>query len=199
MQASANLVSTARLRRSYVECQYGQLHLSSALPHTGGFNEALPLICLHDHGGSSHMFAQFLPLMAVDRSVYAVDLPGYGASDRPSAGAGFVDSVATLVRLFDDLCLDRIDLLGVGHGAALAIEIARQRPSLVRRALCLGLAPAVAVAEPFAQNATAATNRRTIDTSMALSGIVSELRGISRAQIEFPTKALLKTIQQLLD
>jgi hypothetical protein len=34
---------------------------------------------------------------------------------------------------------------------------------------------------------------------MALSGIVSELRGISRAQIEFPTKALLKTIQQLLD
>ena len=75
------------------------------------------------------MFGQFLPVMAADRSVYAVDLPGYGASDKLSASAGFADSVAILIRLFEDLCLYRIDLIGVGHGAMLAIEIARQRPN----------------------------------------------------------------------
>ncbi|MCB1623879.1 MAG: hypothetical protein KDI32_04785, partial [Pseudomonadales bacterium] len=36
-----------RQGRAYFECRYGQLHVHNTMPPGGGFDEATPLLCLH--------------------------------------------------------------------------------------------------------------------------------------------------------
>src|SRR5580692_12619476 len=69
--------TTVRTRRAYFDFKYGQLHVRTAFPTTGGFDEQVTLICLHARDASSRHFSQFLPEIADVRSVYAPDLPGY--------------------------------------------------------------------------------------------------------------------------
>src|SRR5580692_9238302 len=73
--------TTVRTRRAYFDCRFGQIHVRTAFPTTGGFDEGVTLVCLHSREGSSRSFARFLPEIATDRSVYAPYLPGFGESD----------------------------------------------------------------------------------------------------------------------
>jgi pimeloyl-ACP methyl ester carboxylesterase len=139
--------TTVRTRRAYFDCTFGQLHVRTAFPTTGGFDEQSPLFCLHAREGSSRTFARFLPEIADVRSVYAPDLPGHGESD-PSPGGEVGEAAAAVADLAGDLRLRQIDLLGFRYGAAVACELAARRPELVRRVVLVGLpaeprAPAV--------------------------------------------------------
>jgi pimeloyl-ACP methyl ester carboxylesterase len=129
-----------RTRRAYFDCQFGQLHVRTAFPSTGGFDEDVTLICLHSREGSSRSFARFLPEMAGGRSVYAPDLPGFGESDA-APGLGHADAAKAVADLSRDLRLKQIDLLGVRFGAAVALDLADSRPELVRRLVLLGSPP----------------------------------------------------------
>jgi pimeloyl-ACP methyl ester carboxylesterase len=124
--------STVRTRRAYFDCQFGQLHVRTAFPATGGFDEGVTLICLHHSEDTSRAFARFLPEIADDRSVYAPDLPGCGESD-PAPAINYTDSAAAIVDLAKDLRLRQIDLLGMRFGAGVALELAASHPELVRR------------------------------------------------------------------
>ena len=135
-KAAADPDSTVRTRRAYFDCRFGQLHVRTAFPATGGFGEQVTLVCLHPKSGSSRAFARFLPLIAGTRSVYAPDLPGCGESDGPTQGlAQAADAVADLAA---DLRLRQIDVLGLHEGAELAVELALAKPGLVRRAVLVG-------------------------------------------------------------
>src|SRR6266704_4048425 len=70
-----------RTRRAYFDCKFGQLHVRTAFPTTGGFDEQVTLFCLHPMDASSRAFSGILSELADVRSVYAPDLPGYGESD----------------------------------------------------------------------------------------------------------------------
>jgi pimeloyl-ACP methyl ester carboxylesterase len=135
-QAAAAPDSTVRTRRAYFDCRFGQLHVRTAFPATGGFGEQVTLVCLHPKAGSSRVFTRFLPLIAGARSVYAPDLPGCGESDGPAQGlAQGAEAVADLAA---DLRLRQIDVLGLHEGAELAVELALAKPALVRRAVLVG-------------------------------------------------------------
>ncbi len=129
-----------RTRRAYFDCKFGQLHVRTAFPATGGFDEQTTLFCLHPSEGSSRTFDRFLPEIAVKRSVYAPDLPGFGESD-PAPTVTVTDAARALSDLAKDLRLRRIDLLGVGFGAAVALELAAANPELVRRLVLVRLPP----------------------------------------------------------
>jgi pimeloyl-ACP methyl ester carboxylesterase len=152
--------TTVRTRRAYFDCRFGQLHVRTAFPTTGGFDEGVTLICLHSREGSSRSFARFLPEIATDRSVYAPDLPGFGESDaapnlsypgpgypdggHPNAGpagVGHAEAARAVGELAMDLRLRQIDLLGVRFGAAVALDLASARPELVRRLVLVGAPP----------------------------------------------------------
>jgi pimeloyl-ACP methyl ester carboxylesterase len=130
--------SNVRTRRAYFDFKFGQLHVRTAFPATGGFDEQVTLFCLHPAQSSSRVFARILAEIADVRSVYAPDLPGCGESDpAPSSSVGAAaDAVSDLA---NDLRLRRIDLLGIQHGAAVALELAAARPELVRRLVLVGL------------------------------------------------------------
>jgi pimeloyl-ACP methyl ester carboxylesterase len=132
-------VEAVRTRRAYFDCRFGQLHVRTAFPATGGFDEQVTLFCLHADQSSSRAFTRFLPEIADVRSVYAPDLPGLGESD-PSPTGSFAEAAGAISDLADDLRLRQIDLLGIHGGARAALDLAAARPALVRRLVLAGLA-----------------------------------------------------------
>ncbi len=130
-----------RTRRAYFDCRFGQLHVRTAFPTTGGFDEQVTLFCLHADQSSSRAFSRFLPEIADVRSVYAPDLPGLGESD-PSPSSSFAEAAGAVSDLADDLRLRQIDLLGIHSGASVALDLAAARPALVRRLVLAGAAAA---------------------------------------------------------
>ena len=127
-----------RTRRAYFDFAHGQLHVRTAFPGTGGFDELVPLVCLHASLGSSRAFARFLPEIADVRSVYAPDLPGCGESD-PSPQGSIAEAAAAVLDLARDLRLRQIDVLGLQNGAAVALQLASNKPDLVRRLVLIGV------------------------------------------------------------
>ena len=132
--------TVVRTRRAYFDCKFGQLHVRTAFPTTGGFDEQVTLICLHSREGSSRSFARFLPEIADERSVYAPDLPGFGESD-PAPSLSHADAAQAVSDLAKDLRLRQIDLLGLRFGAAVALDLAASQPQLVRRLVLVGTPP----------------------------------------------------------
>jgi pimeloyl-ACP methyl ester carboxylesterase len=130
--------AAVRTRRAYFDCRFGQLHVRTAFPSTGGFDEQVTLFCLHSDQSSSRTFARFLPEIADVRSVYAPDLPGLGESD-PSPTAGEDAAADAISDLADDLRLRQIDLLGLHSGARVSLDLAAARPALVRRLVLVGV------------------------------------------------------------
>lgn len=141
--------ATVRTRRAYFDCKFGQLHVRTAFPTSGGFDEQVTLFCLHAIDASSRTFSRFLPEVANVRSVYAPDLPGYGESDS-SPTRSVADAAVAISDLANDLRLHQIDLLGVQYGAEVALTLAAARPELVRRLVLLGL-PAADRSSPAKQ------------------------------------------------
>ncbi len=129
-----------RTRRAYFECRFGQLHVRTAFPSNGGFDEGVTLFCLHAGEATSRIFDRFLHEIADDRSVYAPDLPGYGESD-PAPATGYTVAADAVADLAADLRLRRIDVLGFRFGAGVALALAAARPELVRRLVLVGMPP----------------------------------------------------------
>jgi len=143
---------TVRLRRMYIDCRYGQLHLTTAYPASGGFDEASPLVFLHAEDGSGADFNRCAALLGSDRSVYAPDLPGSGASDAPKGRMAVAGLALAIVDLLEQLRLRSVDVLGCGRGALVAYELAATRPRDVRRLLVSGpQQPAAAPVQPMLQ------------------------------------------------
>ena len=127
-----------RTRRAYFDFKFGQLHVRTAFPATGGFDEQVTLVCLHPTQSSSRIFKRFLAEIADVRSVYAPDLPGCGESD-PSPTESLANAAGAVSDLANDLRLRQIDLLGIDSGANVAMALAASHPTLVRRLVILGL------------------------------------------------------------
>ena len=125
--------------RSYAESRYGQIHLSTAYPSGGGFDERTPVVCLHHSGGSGRLFSPVLRELGNDRSVYAPDLPGHGSSDPATSKATVADLAAAIGDFIESLRLRNVDLAGYQLGALVSAELAITRPQLIRRVLLWGV------------------------------------------------------------
>ena len=120
-------------RRMYVDWRHGQLHVRSAFPPSGGFDELTPLVCLHGEGETSRVFGGLLAGLGSDRSVYALDLPGFGESDPAPRAAEAAGSATAVADFISQLRLRQVDLLAHRWGGCVATELAAAQPSLVRR------------------------------------------------------------------
>jgi len=131
--------ATVNVRRSFADCRYGQLHVATAYPAGGGFDERTPLICLHHAGGSNRVFNALLPELGRDRSVYAVDLPGHGNSDNATGNPTIADYAGAIGDFVTGLRMRTFDVFGVEAGALIAAEIAASRGPQVRRVVLLSI------------------------------------------------------------
>jgi pimeloyl-ACP methyl ester carboxylesterase len=130
--------AVVNVRRSYAESRFGQIHLSTAYPSGGGFDERLPVVCLHHGGGSGRLFAPMLRELGQDRSVYAPDLPGHGSSDAPAAKVPVAELAGAVGDFLDSLRLRAVDVFGYQLGALVTAELAIARPQQIRRVVLWG-------------------------------------------------------------
>jgi pimeloyl-ACP methyl ester carboxylesterase len=115
------------------------MHLWTAYPSGGGFDERTPLICLHHGGGSGRAFAPILRELGQDRSLYAPDLPGHGSSDVATGKTGVAELAGAVGDFIDSLRLRAVDVFGYQIGAQIAAELAIARTQQVRRVVVWGL------------------------------------------------------------
>jgi pimeloyl-ACP methyl ester carboxylesterase len=130
---------TIHLRKMYVDCRFGQLHLHTSFPSSGGFDELTPLLCVSPSSQTGRVFRPLLRDLGRDRSVYAPDLPGAGESDAPDHAPAVADHTAAFADLIDSLRLKRVDVIGLQTGSLAAIELALAKPEQVRRLILIGV------------------------------------------------------------
>ena len=138
--ATQPVIANVHTRRAYADGRTGQLHLNTAYPSGGGFDERTALLCLHPESATGAWFKSLLPELGLDRSVYAPDLPAHGNSD-PAIGSALSlnDHVAAIGEFLDSMRLRSVDLFGFELGALIATELATQRPQQVRRVVLVAL------------------------------------------------------------
>ena len=130
---------TIHLRKMYVDCRFGQLHLHTSFPSSGGFDELTPLLCVTPPTLTGRAFRPVLRDLGRDRSVYAPDLPGCGESDAPESPSVVADHAAAFVDLIESLRLKQVDVIGYQAGSLAAIELALAKPEQVRRLILIGV------------------------------------------------------------
>ncbi len=96
----------------------------------------LPLILFHGYAGDAGWWQRNLAALAQSRSVYALDLPGFGGS-RLTHSYSFERSIAVLARWIELNGLAPADLVGHSMGGELAVMLAARHPDLVRRLVLL--------------------------------------------------------------
>lgn len=105
--------------------------------------EGSPVLMLHGLGATKASFLPTITALADDHRVIAMDLPGFGDSDKPLRGAYdaafFADAA---VALLDALGIDRAAVVGNSMGGRAAIEVGLRHPDRVERLVLL--APSLA-------------------------------------------------------
>jgi pimeloyl-ACP methyl ester carboxylesterase len=115
-----------------------------------------PLVLVHGAVTTSELFRGTVEHFARRYRAIAVDLRGYGDSDKPGSGYDIPRFAADLARLFDHLALEPAVLLGVSMGGFVAQRFALDHPGrlagLVLASTSDGeFAPGVLAADPVAK------------------------------------------------
>ena len=109
---------------------------------SGAIGGGLPLVMLHGGGPGASAWSNFgpaLPRFAQDFRTLLVDQPGFGGSDKPPVvGNYYRHSAEYVVKLLDELQIDRVHLLGNSLGGGTAMRLALSHPDRVGRLVLMG-------------------------------------------------------------
>lgn len=96
------------------------------------------VVLLHDLYSSHEDFAAVTERLAEDWRVVCVDLPGHGRSSRPSHLDDVAAVAAELAAVLDEFTALPAAVVGVGVGAAIAVELAAARPGDITALVLVG-------------------------------------------------------------
>lgn len=97
-----------------------------------------PVILIHGAPGGKENWDALAPLLAVDRDVYAIDLPGFGESSLRVPDHSVRAGAAVLRAWMDAREIDRAHVLGWSNGGGVALHLAHQSPTRVASLILLG-------------------------------------------------------------
>jgi pimeloyl-ACP methyl ester carboxylesterase len=133
-----------RLRFRSVDTDCGRLSTFEA-----GTGE--PLVLIHGLGATKAEFLPTVPALAPGFRTIAVDLPGFGDSDKPFPAAYNARFFARWMEaLLDALGLDRVHLLGHSMGGRVAIEVGMRHPDRIKRLVLMTPSMAWLAERPWA-------------------------------------------------
>ena len=122
-----------QIKRAFLDTEDGQI-----LYRIGG--EGDPLLLLHMNPRSSDEFRELMPIFARNRRVMAMDLMGFGDSDKPPRMYTIADYAKNAIALLDELEIKKTSIFGNHTGAFVAAEVAAAYPDRVDK-LILGNVP----------------------------------------------------------
>ncbi len=103
------------------------VRIAAAISGTPG---AIPLVLLHGGGGDKSSWDTIAPAFASTHRVYAIDLRGFGDSDRPGTYS-FETMRDDVLGLLDVIGADRADVVGHSMGGSVAWLVAQEQPGRV--------------------------------------------------------------------
>ena len=116
LAATSAIADERRLRFESVRTRLGKISTLSA-------GEGDPVICVHGLGGTKASFLPTVAALADRHRVIAMDLPGFGDSDKPLGAAYDAPYFARAIEaLLDELGIERAHLIGNSMGGRVAIE-----------------------------------------------------------------------------
>jgi pimeloyl-ACP methyl ester carboxylesterase len=122
----------AAIRRSYVDCSFGQLHVTEDEQPRGS---GQPLLLLNTRSRSS---LRLLPLLRPSYRGIIIDIPGAGSSSPPPYGATMRDIAGCLADYLDAAAIDRASIFGFHTGNKVAAAFAAHYPERVDRLIVAG-------------------------------------------------------------
>jgi pimeloyl-ACP methyl ester carboxylesterase len=118
------------------------IRLEGAAVHYVDEGQGPPLVLIHGLGGRIYNFRYNIPVLSEHLRVVALDLKGFGYSERPAVGDYSLMAQARLVgELMDRLGIPRAAVLGHSMGGAIALRLAVTCPEKVDRLMLVGSAP----------------------------------------------------------
>ncbi|WP_298123812.1 alpha/beta hydrolase [Brevundimonas sp.] len=114
------------------QVQSGKVFANGVTLHFVAAGEGVPLLLVHGWMGSSHHWRKVIPLLAARHRVVAVDMRGYGDSDKPYGGYDGRTLAEDLRQVCVALGLDRPIVVGHDMGALPALLMAAETPEAVR-------------------------------------------------------------------
>jgi len=114
------------IKRAFLDTEDGQIHYRIA-------GDGEPLVLLHQQPRSSDEFWELMPFLARHRCVIAMDLMGFGDSDKPPRMYTIADYTKTVIALLDELDIKKTCILGNHTGAFIAGEVAAAYPERVEK------------------------------------------------------------------
>lgn len=96
------------------------------------------IILVHGLIVSSRYMIPIARLLASDFRVYAIDLPGYGVSEKPPRALTVTEAADALAGWMDTVSLASAHLLGNSYGCQVAAEFATRYPDRVQRLVLQG-------------------------------------------------------------
>ena len=127
----------AAVRKTYVTCRFGQLHLRVAQPDDGRSPSGPAVMCFHPSPNSGRLFNTFAAELGNDRVCLAPDTPGFGYSDPPENQPGIQDYARAMGDVIAALQLPVVDVLGYHTGSEISVALALQRPQIIRRLILI--------------------------------------------------------------
>jgi pimeloyl-ACP methyl ester carboxylesterase len=121
----------------YVEIQGLRIHVTA-----GGEGE--PLLLVHGIGQSAYTWRRNFDALSKNHFVIAVDMIGYGYSDKPDLTYTIEENSEFLLALLNILRIRETNIVAMGSGACYALDFMVHYPQRVKRAVCIspgGLTP----------------------------------------------------------
>ncbi len=119
----------------------GQVSLFFEEAGSGG----IPVLLLHELGGSSESWREVIPLLAPDRGVLAVDFRCAGRSEKPIGSFELSDIADDIEALLQSLGIaDAVDVIGAALGSLVGALLAIRHPARLRRLMLCAVAPDMA-------------------------------------------------------
>lgn len=121
------------MKRYFLDTPYGQIHYMR-----GGVEGGTPVILLHKTPRSIDEYAEVIPFLEPKYNVIAVDMLGYGDSDKPEKQPALPDYANVVRLLMDSLNIQKSNLVGHLTGSIISIEVAASWPERIGKLVLSG-------------------------------------------------------------
>ncbi|HEX8054813.1 MAG TPA: alpha/beta fold hydrolase [Thermoleophilaceae bacterium] len=142
MHIGVGFLAAAAGRRDGIGLRFARVKTPNGRMAIQQLGEGPPVLMLHGLGGTKVSFMPTQAALAQTHRTIALDLPGFGDSDKPVGAYDAKFFTRWVVGLMDTLELDRAQVIGHSMGGRVAIELGMRHPDRVE---CLALmTPALA-------------------------------------------------------
>jgi pimeloyl-ACP methyl ester carboxylesterase len=158
------------------------------------------MLLVHGFGTCSFLWRYVAPELALaNRSAFAVDLFGYGESDRPfDADFGIAAQAEYLDRALTALRVARASVIGIDLGAAVTLRLAATRPERVDRMILINPIAFEDVPGDDVKSLQRSTGRYALRISRGILGAAPLLRDLLTQSVADPARMPDKLVARYL-